>query len=220
MKKERPYNPDRHRYWVAEKLFPLTQGISVLELGGGNGEFSDRMVAKGIRVTFIDKDESAVRRAEKKGLAAYQLDLNSGLPPLQTESFDGAVLLDVIEHVMNAEYLLGEIFRVLRPGGFLILSTPNFAYLYNRLRVLCGKLFYDEGYHCRFFTVKTLSRKLNEAGFRIEKTAHTTPFLGINLVVNKIFKKPRIHIRVSDRLASLLALKLILRAVRTEKEIK
>lgn len=214
--KQRKHNPDLNRYKVAENLLePYSQGLSVLEIGGGIGEFSRCMKARGIKVTFVDMNKHNVLKAKSLGVKAHQLDVNFGLYPFRNEQFDGVVMLDVIEHVVKAEFLLEETCRVMKPGGFFILSTPNFAFFNNRLRILFGKLSCDEGYHYRFFTVKTLIQRLRNAGFIIEKTAHTMPAMAVNFFRNRIFGRPRMHVHVSDIIASLFAQTLIVRARKT-----
>jgi 2-polyprenyl-3-methyl-5-hydroxy-6-metoxy-1,4-benzoquinol methylase len=54
-------------------------------------------------------------------------------------------MLEVIEHIVNAEYMLAEVRRVLKAECLLVISTPNFAWWVNRLRVLSGWVSLDEG---------------------------------------------------------------------------
>ena len=59
--------------------------------------------------------------------------------PIADSSFDVVLLTEVFEHLR--EYparTLAEGHRILRPGGLLVLSTPNSTYILNRLRLLCG----------------------------------------------------------------------------------
>jgi 2-polyprenyl-3-methyl-5-hydroxy-6-metoxy-1,4-benzoquinol methylase len=205
--KVRENKPNLYRYKVAETLLPLqANGLSVLELGGGTGEFTRRIIERGIGVTFVDLNENNLKRVEKLyGIKTCKVDLNLGLKEFHDSSFDGIVILEVIEHIVATEYLLKEMNRVLKPGGFLILTTPNYAYFLNRLRVLRGKLSLDEGYHYRFFTVKVLTKRLLDAGFKIEKSYHSAPAVGLNFFWNTLFKKGRIHIKIPRIFAPLLA---------------
>ncbi|MDB5035984.1 MAG: hypothetical protein JWQ98_3225 [Chlorobi bacterium] len=214
--KERKHDPNLNRYRVAESLLPPDpRGLRVLELGGGIGELSRRMTAKGIDVTFVDLSEHNILKAREMGLEAHRLDLNQGLPPFGDGMFDGVVMLEIIEHVVAAEALLDEVYRVLKPGGFLILSTPNFAFFLNRFKILLGGLSGDEGYHYRFFTVRSLGRQLRNAGFRLERSAHTMPAFGVNIIRNRILKRPRAHLHVPGLVAPLLAHTLIVKAIKS-----
>ncbi len=211
--KERAHPPNLPRYDMAEQLLPdAMEGLRVLELGGGIGEFSRRMLTRSALVTFVDLSEANLAKARAMGMEALRLDLNLGLPGLEDGAFDGVVILEVIEHLVAVERMLDEIARVLKPGGFLILSTPNFAFFQNRLRILLGKLSMDEGYHYRFFTPSVLERRLETAGLPMERHAHTMPAYGYNLLANRLLGKPRRHIRVPRWLAPLFAHTLFVRA--------
>lgn len=216
--KERRHDANLYRYKVAEELLsPNCRNTRVLELGGGVAEFSRRMKEKGIIVEFADGNQHNVTKARDLGIRARQLDLNNGLAPFPTGRFDGVVMLEVIEHVVAAEFLLEEIHRVLKPNGFLILSTPNFAFVFNRLRVLAGRLSHDEGYHYRFFTVRTLRERLSKAGFVLERSAHSMPAFVLNFIRRRILHLSRVHVRVPDILAPIFALTLMVRAQKKQK---
>jgi methionine biosynthesis protein MetW len=215
--RKRTHDPNLNRYAVAESLLPESpHGLNVLELGGGIGELSRRMSARGMDVTFVDLSEHNIRNAQAMGMEAHRLDLNLGLPTFAAGRFDGVVMLEIIEHVVAAEQLLDEVNRVLKPGGFLILSTPNFAFFLNRLRILRGGLSGDEGYHYRFFTVKSLARQLRNAGFSIERSADTMPAFVVNLIRSRIMGRSRIHVHVPGLVAPLLAHTLIVKARKAE----
>lgn len=211
--RERIVRPTLNRFRVAEALLRETGlGAAVLEIGGGAAEFSQRLRNMGHQVTFVDLSQSNVTRAAELGFVAHQLDLNLGLPPIADSSFDVVVMLEIIEHVVAVEQLLKEVHRVLKPGGSLILSTPNFAYWPNRLRILFGKLSHDEGYHYRFFTPSVLRRRLEVAGLEVERTTHTTPAMGYNFFARHLGQKQRKHVHVPDWLSPLLAHTLFIRA--------
>jgi len=78
----------------------------------------------------------------------------------------------VIEHLARPTQLLKDIGTVLRPGGQLLLSVPNFGHWYPRVRVGTGLFGYDrrgilDSTHLRFFTRSTLRRTVRSAGFDI-----------------------------------------------------
>lgn len=214
--RRRRHSKNLFRYEAAEQLFPTSvDQLEILDLGGGTGELSARLKRKGAQMTFLDMSEKNVQNAsENLGLRAYRTDLNFGLKCFPDSGFDGIMMLDVIEHIVASEYLLCEANRVLRLGGFLILTVPNFAFCINRARVLFGKLSKDEGYHYRFFTKKTLAQRLTKSGFQIKKRYDYSPFVGINLIVNKLLGKPRIHIRIPSALSSFFAHTLSVYAVK------
>src|SRR5688572_21304377 len=94
----------------------------VLDVGGGAGAFSQRLVDLGYRVTALDSDPDKWQPAN---IPLLRLDSDSGIAASVDQTFDAACCLEVIEHVENPWNLLREIYSVVKPGGYLLLSTPN-----------------------------------------------------------------------------------------------
>lgn len=203
--------PHQLRYAIAEQIFPDGPFLDILDLGGGTGDFARRLRERNYAVTFADLSESNVRRAAEDGFAAHRVDLNFTLP-FGDALFDGVTMLEVIEHVVASEQLLAEVHRILRPRGFVVLSTPNFSFFVNRFRVLRGKLSVDEGYHYRFFNPQVLRMMVERAGFEVEATDQTMPAFGINRVSRLVGRAKRRHIRVPAVVAGFAAQTLFVRA--------
>lgn len=91
------------------------------------------------------------------GLDYDQLDFERDAFPCPDASIDMAVSLAVIEHLRDPSLFLGEIFRVLKPGGLIYLSTPNFQYDW--------KNFYNDPTHVKPYTPKGLETTLRLYGF-------------------------------------------------------
>ncbi|NIP95903.1 MAG: methyltransferase domain-containing protein, partial [Akkermansiaceae bacterium] len=58
--------------------------------------------------------------------------------PFASGALAGATLIEVIEHIIQAESLAAELHRVIRPGGWLVLTTPNVVHWTYRFRALTG----------------------------------------------------------------------------------
>jgi SAM-dependent methyltransferase len=87
---------------------------------------------------------------------------------------DTVVALDVIEHLASPERSLREIRDVLRPGGRLVASTANVAYVVVRLMLALGQFNYGKKgildlTHKRLFTVRSFCRTLEGEGFRVDR---------------------------------------------------
>ena len=88
--------------------------------------------------------------------------------------FDVVLAADTLEHLNDPEGMLQKIHGALRPGGRLLVSVPNVANLYVRMRLLFGQFPYAERGildrdHRVFFTWKLLREMLEGEGFRIER---------------------------------------------------
>ena len=97
----------------------------LLEVGCGEGRGIDWLLPSVTTYAAIDKIESVVIRLREK--YPYGKFRSGHLPPLpyQDASFDTVVSFQVIEHIQNDMMFLKEICRVLRPGGFALITTPN-----------------------------------------------------------------------------------------------
>ncbi len=100
----------------------------VLDVGCGDGALTSIIYKAGFRVYGIDVDRDGIRLAKEKfkenNLKAAFKVIEGYNYPFEDNFFEFAVCADVIEHVQEPLRMLGEIYRVLKPGGFLIISTP------------------------------------------------------------------------------------------------
>jgi methionine biosynthesis protein MetW len=99
----------------------------VLDLGCGNGDLLYRLALdKNARVQGIELDDNAVQECVKKGLSAFQSDIESGLVDYPDGSFDYVVLNQSTQEVKNVDFVIDESLRVAKR---IIIGFPNFAYL-------------------------------------------------------------------------------------------
>ena len=147
---------------------PRDEGYRLVDIGGGNGGWALYAREKGWDVTVVDASPGRLECVRALGIAALRHDLNLPLP-FPAGRFQGAVMSEVLEHIPMAERLLGEIGRVLVPGGFLILTTPNNAYYKRRIRALQGRSPDDEGIHFRFYVRKKLVQMAEAAGLQLRR---------------------------------------------------
>jgi ubiquinone/menaquinone biosynthesis C-methylase UbiE len=98
-----------------------------LDFGCYDGLFLDRLSRKCRgRMVGVDISENAVREARAKYPDLEVHRLNAAVPlPFEDQSFTSVTLLDVLEHVAPQKALLAELFRVLAPGGCLVVTVPG-----------------------------------------------------------------------------------------------
>lgn len=136
-------------------------GRKVLDLGCRDGALTSRY-AQGNEVVGVDADREALAEAEKLGIETRWADLDEPLP-FEDASFDVVVAGELLEHLRDPGRLVGEVLRVLRPGGTFVASVPNAYRLKNRLRFMLGRKPEDDPTHLQMFSAADVQHLL--AGF-------------------------------------------------------
>ncbi len=155
--------PNRRAYVDAQVFYlPARNRGRLLDVGCGSGRTLTWMASLGWHVEGVEPDPLAVNRATDKGLRVYQGTLYS--QQFAPDSFDAVVIHHVIEHVDSPVSLLKECFRILSPGGRLIVLTPNLGSWGHRIyrRHWRGL---EPPRHLNIFTLASLSRISALAGF-------------------------------------------------------
>jgi SAM-dependent methyltransferase len=122
-------NPVLMEHFYAELRKHTKQLRTVLEIGCGTGEFLALLESKGIEATGVEFADSATRvKFKGKLLVGRMEDIE-----IADASFDGVLLLNVIEHLSDPLSVLIKIRKMLAPGGALLLRQPNSDLFFNRL---------------------------------------------------------------------------------------
>ncbi len=153
----------------------------VLDLGCSAGLLAQEIRKAGHTVVGVDAIE--LPGVQDRTDEFFVADLEKPLAPEIGTDFDVVIAGDIIEHLARPGDALREMRRVLRSGGQLILSVPNFGHWYPRFRVTLGLFGYDrrgvlDNTHLRFFTRSTLRRAVRRAGFDVLQEAATGLPLG------------------------------------------
>ena len=155
-------------------------GGRVLDVGCSTGYLAEHLRAAGNTVVGVEVDPAAARLAERWCERVIVGDVERVELPEESASFDAIVCGDLIEHLREPCAFLARVRPLLRPGGRLVLTTPNVANWAMRLALLAGRWRYgDRGIldrsHVRLFTRRTLERCLHDAGYAIEIFDFTVP---------------------------------------------
>ena len=145
---------------------PYVRNKIVLDIGCWSGQLEQLLVSNAKKVFGLDPGKDAIGIAKKK---VPQGDFSIGIAeklPYKSNSFDLVLCYEVIEHLPrgNEQIAVNEMYRVLKSGGYLILSTPH----KNLLSILFDPAFFLLGH--RHYSYEELKFLFEEAGFTIEKT--------------------------------------------------
>jgi 2-polyprenyl-3-methyl-5-hydroxy-6-metoxy-1,4-benzoquinol methylase len=148
----------------------------VLDLGCSGGRLAAELRKLGHHVTGVDRVEcdGVLDRVDE----FVRADIEHGIPAAAGTGFDVVIAADVIEHLSQPRPLLRQMAAVLADGGEILLSTPNFAHWYPRLRVASGLFDYDrrgilDETHLRFFSRRSLLRTVVSSGLDVEEIRYT-----------------------------------------------
>lgn len=110
-----------------ERLIPDTQSGLALDIGCGSGHYTKILTDKGWRTTAIDADSSKTEIVKRYAAETHTGDAINVLQQLALKHFDLVLSLEIIEHMSkrDAQTFLEKVCMVLKPGGHLLLSTPN-----------------------------------------------------------------------------------------------
>jgi SAM-dependent methyltransferase len=138
---------------------------TVLDIGCGEG-YGTALLAERTKTLFgVDYDAATIRHASATYRdVAFGVANLAGLP-VRDRTIDLAVTLQVIEHVWDHGEFLRECYRVLRPGGQLIITTPN------RLTFTPGQTQPMNPFHVREFSATELCNLVQNTGFAIVEQA-------------------------------------------------
>jgi ubiquinone/menaquinone biosynthesis C-methylase UbiE len=120
----RDFHLDRYKF-----ALQFIEGKVVADIASGTG-YGTRILleqGKALKCVGVDIDEKAVLYAKKKHAVKGSEFVCSSAEnvPLENNSIDTIVSFETLEHVHDENILIGEFFRILKPGGKLIISTPN-----------------------------------------------------------------------------------------------
>lgn len=193
-----PLNEPHVRLMIADvmKQYPVEQDVNVLDVGCFNGYISLLFSELGYRVTGSDICELEDRKAifERSKINYYQSNLNDLQPfsRIQSNTFEVVIIAQVIEHILNHPLgLVRSLASIMKPGGLMILTTPNPTTVMAGVRILRGRSllwgtneFIDEpkidgqevisksDIHYREYTRDELHHMLRQAGLRVERSLY------------------------------------------------
>lgn len=178
---------DWDRYATTEQFIHPSKRI--LDIGCGEGYMLFRLKDKFDELYGFDVATSRLKEAKAKvkeidSFKASKFKFVEGNAddslPFPDDFYDVIICIAVMEHVYNISSLVKEIYRMLKPGGYVIAEVPNIAYLKHRISLLLGFLPVTsspynweevgwDGGHIHYFTMSKFCRLFKSQKFRIEE---------------------------------------------------
>lgn len=138
----------------------------ILNVGSGTGATVPLLERFG-QVTNVEVSDEAIALSKEKGITDI-IKVDGIKLPIKTNSYDVVVAFDVLEHIEDDQGALKEWWRVMKPGGTLMITVPAYQWLWSG---------HDESlHHYRRYTVSELHRKANLAGFDVRKRSYAITF--------------------------------------------
>lgn len=169
------------------RFFPQHfRGGDVLEIGCGEGNVAKTLLASGLDIRSytlgdisLPRVQGVRRNLDDERVEVLEMDAED-LPDTEHERYDAVLMVALIEHLVDPLRAMQQIRKIIRPGGFVYIDTPNIAKYTQRLKLLAGKFpstasmnegltthsgqpvdLHDEG-HLHYFTYRSLSLMLTE----------------------------------------------------------
>jgi len=147
---------------------------TVLEIGCGNGTLAKAIADHGMKIAGLDPSESGIENARKilPESKFYCMNVYDDPARIENNDLDAVVAAEVIEHLFRPRALLRFAHAKLRPGGFLLLTTPYHGYLKNLALSFLDKWDFHhapqtDGGHIKFWSRRSLTRVLQKENFEV-----------------------------------------------------
>lgn len=151
----------------------------VLDVGCATGQFLQAMAQYGWQTMGVELSEYAANYARESGLEVVTGTLEEASFP--DNRFDLVTLWDVFEHVLNPKETLAEIGRVLKPGGFVVIHTPNPTCPEARL-FGSNWIGWERPRHLHLYTPDVLRAYLQAGGFELVSIESFSGRLSVTLL--------------------------------------
>jgi demethylmenaquinone methyltransferase/2-methoxy-6-polyprenyl-1,4-benzoquinol methylase len=120
-------------------LLDLPHNALLLDAGGGTGRISQAFIDDSIRVVIGDESYKMLQEAQRKD-GLQPICTYTEVLPFKDELFDGILMVDALHHVADPGRSTSELWRVLKPGGRIVIEEPNIDRFGVKLLALAEKL--------------------------------------------------------------------------------
>lgn len=174
-------------------LIECADGSVILDIGCDDGsQFTSKIknLIKNSRIFGIDINLQALKKAKKRGIIIRKVDASQKLP-FKANFFDLVLSNQIIEHLPDPDHLFSEVYRVLKPNGYFLISTENLSSWHNIFALILGWQPFSQdissikpvgnpfrlvsgqkppyALHIKIFTLKSLCEIAQLHGYKIEE---------------------------------------------------
>lgn len=143
-------------------------GKKCLDIGPGTGRWLKFLKNHNPDyLAAVDISDESLRRCQDLCDSLEKIDLENDRLPYEDNFFDWIISFEVLEHIKEPHNYIAEMARVIKPGGYIFLSTPNLISLMSRFRMFVGMLPFaiaSDKTHVRFYRQKDARKLLNKYG--------------------------------------------------------
>ena len=165
-----------------EKITGPADGRRLLDVGAYIGVFVETALAAGWDAVGVEPSRWAAHVAQEQGLPVVEGTQDA--PELQGQQFDVVTMWDVIEHVDDPAAEMAKSYHLLKPGGFLAVHTMDIESLAARLMGRRWPWLMDM--HIHYFSKRTLTQMLEQAGFEVIWIGPQGRFLSLGYLATRI----------------------------------
>jgi len=148
----------------------------VLDIGCGNGTLDKYLIEGGIEIVGVEPGDDGIKNARKllPGTIFFQLGVYDDPLRITEDGFDAVLSTEVIEHLYQPRKLIEFAKAKLKPGGYLLLTTPYHGYIKNMMLSVFNKWDYHhapwwDGGHIKFWSKASLTALVEEQDFKVVK---------------------------------------------------
>ncbi|NPV77667.1 MAG: class I SAM-dependent methyltransferase [Anaerolineae bacterium] len=136
---ERVFGASLQTDWQGE--LALSQGMRLLDVGGGTGRIAQHLLCESCDVIVVDESLKMLKKAREKARLHTTCSLAEDLP-FGEKSFDRVIMVDAFHHVADQGRTARELFRVLKPGGVILIEEPDIRLVFVKFIALAEKLLF------------------------------------------------------------------------------
>lgn len=177
----------RHLHMMERHVGPAN-GRSLLDVGAYIGVFVEMAAAAGWQATGVEPSAWAAAEAQRRGL--HVIHGTQYAPQLAGAAFDVITMWDVIEHVDDPSAEMCQAYRLLKPGGWLVVHTMDIDSLTARLLGARWPWYMDM--HIHYFSQRTMRAMLEKNGFQVIWSGVQGRYLTLGYLVTRVtaFNRP------------------------------